>query len=231
MKLCVAFHGLFMLGEPPKVLPAAVKVIKEQMDALRDSGLLEAASEFHVGLNGGQESQAMAESVFPMKAEVTYHGLACRNELRTLLLLEQFIREHDDEWLVFWHHAKGASHPVGHDLSTRWRRCMQRHLVTNWRQCVSDLEKVESVGCHWMEPPATPPAQYIWAGNFWWARNSFLKTLPSVMERDRIKVSGIDSLSSRYESEVWIGNGPRPPTHIDYHGPNWTPAKISTCSP
>lgn len=228
MKIVIFYHCLFHIEGRP--LTAAVPIIQSQITALRDSGLMEAANEFHVGLNGGQESLSLAESVFPMKAEVTYHGLACRNELRTLLLLEQFIRERDGDWLVLWHHAKGASHPVGHDLSTRWRLCMQRHLVTNWRRCVSDLEKAESVGCHWMEPPATPPAQYIWAGNFWWARNSFLKTLPSVMERDRIKVSGIDSLESRYEAEVWIGNGSRPPTHIDYH-PNWNPSKIATCSP
>lgn len=227
--IVIFHHGLFFLGEPPRLLPAAVDIATEQVQLLKASGLWDAASEIHVGINGGIESEPLATSRFPEKANIVYHGLACRNEIRTILMIEKWVREHDDEAYILYEHQKGSTHPVGHELSTRWRRCMQRHLVTNWRQCVRDLETVESVGCHWMEPPATPATQYIWAGNFWWARNSFLKTLPSIMERARLKESGIDALESRYEAEVWIGNGPRPPTHIDYHGPNWTPAKIHTC--
>lgn len=229
--IAIFYHAVFSIEG--RELPSAVPIIREQMKALEDSGLLDAADQLQVGINGGTEGQFPGSLIEPLfllpKTKLTYHNQQCRNELRTILMLEKSVKEHGDEWLVFYHHAKGSTHPVGHDLSTRWRRCMQRHLVTNWRQCVKDLETVESVGCHWMEPPATPATQYIWGGNFWWARNSFLKTLPSIMERARLKDSGIDALESRYEAEVFVGNGPRPPTHIDYHGPNWTPAKIHTC--
>lgn len=229
--IAIFYHCVFQIEG--KELPSAGPIAREQMTALENSGLLDAADQLQVSINDSPETGVPGSLVEPFflhpKTKLTYHGQQCRTELRTILMLEKFIKENGDEWLVFYHHAKGSTHPVGHEMSTRWRRCMQRHLVTNWRQCVRDLETVESVGCHWMEPPATPATQYIWAGNFWWARNSFLKTLPSLMERERIKVSGIDSLESRYEAEVWIGNGPRPPTHIDYH-PNWTPAKVHTCA-
>jgi hypothetical protein len=50
------------------------------------------------------------------------------------------------------------------------------------------------------------------------------------MERDRIKVSGLKHPDSKYEAEVWLGNGPRVPKIKDYHGPGWTPGKIDTCT-
>ena len=159
----------------------------------------------------------------PATVKPTFHGLQCKNELRTLLLVEEFAKTHTG-WNVLYFHSKGATHPLGHELSARWRRCMMRHLVSNWRQCVQELESgFDSVGCHWMQPPQTPPGQNIWGGNFWWASSDFLRTLPSLLDTWRVKNSGIDSIDSRYEAEVWIGNGPNLPKVKDHH-PNglWT---------
>lgn len=233
-KIIIFFHALLRLGDPPELLPGAIDIIPRQMKQLQDTGLLDAASEFIVGINDeGFEGEALARILFPSKAKFVFHGLKSRCECRTILLLENWVKQHPGEYLIFYAHSKGVSHPVGSQpalFRERWRNCMSHHCVLNWRQCVHDLESgFESVGAHWMEPPATPPGQFIWAGNFFWSRASFLSTLPSIMLRDRIKVSGIDALESRYEAEVWLGNGPRLPRIRDYHGPNWTPCKIATC--
>jgi hypothetical protein len=75
----------------------------------------------------------------------------------------------------------------------------------------------ESVGCHWLTGKSADHNQNLWGGNFFWAKASFLRTLPSIYERGIIKVSGIKSIESRYEAEVWIGNGARLPIVKDYH--------------
>ncbi len=122
-------------------------------------------------------------------------------------------------------HQKGASRERQTEHITNWRKCMTKHLVTNWWKCVSDLDSgYESVGCHWLTNQADG-TQSIWAGNFWWAKASFLRTLPSVMVRSRIKMSGVDSHESRYEAEVHIGNGPRLPRIKDYHH-GWKPTEV-----
>lgn len=228
MKTAIFFHSVFTIDGKP--LPAAIPIVREQMKALKDSGLLDAADTMIVGVNGGDGDYQIGKELFPEQAFVVYHGTKCRNELRTIVLLEQWVADQVDEWRVLYFHAKGSSHPTGHDLSTRWRRCGMRHLVHNWRQCVKDLETVESVGVHFMTGDQTPPGQSIWAGNTWFSRSSYLKTLPSLYERARIKESGIDALESRFEAEVWHFNGERLPTLIDYHGPRWDPGKIGTCS-
>ena len=228
--IAIFYHCLFALGDPPVFLPNAVNIITDQMDHLKQSGLEDAATEIIVGINGGEESRPIARLLLPSKAKLVMHGLQCRNECRTILTLEQWLPGHED-WYVLWFHSKGATKPPGDPLATRWRQCMTRHCIFNWRKCVSALDGGYDVaGAHYMHPPATPPGQHIMAGNFWFAKASFLLNLPSIMKRERIKQSGIDALESRFESEVWLGNGPRLPKIKDYHE-DWNPSKWATCQP
>lgn len=217
MKILICYHCLFVRGEPPEILPAALEIIREQMLAMAASGLLSESSEMIVGVNGGEESEVFSDSLLPLKAKVQYHGLVSCNECSTILMLEKWLPGHED-WYVLYLHSKGATQSYGDSFRTNWRNCMMKNLVTLWRRCVADLDAGhDAVGCHWMIPPQTPAGQHIFAGNFWWARSSFLLTLPSIMERERIKNSGITAIESRYESEVWLGNGPRIPKVKDYH--------------
>lgn len=230
MKIAICYHCLFYYGAPPDVSTTAVEIVREQMQQLRESGLLDAASECIAGINGGEESRELVPLLLPAKFSFTLHRLNSRSECATIFMLEQWVKAHPD-WYVLYFHAKGATHPADDDFRRTWRECMMRHLVLNWRRCVLDLEAgCEAAGCHWMVPPETPPGHHIFAGNFWWAKSSFLATLPSIMERSRIKMSGLVSLESRYESEVWLGNGKRLPNVKDYH-PNWNPSKWPTCKP
>lgn len=229
MKIAIFYHCLFAHGEPPAFSDTAFSIVAEQMQHLRDTGLLEAASHFCVGLNGDDDSSVVAGIVIPEKAQIVLHGPQCRNECRSIRMIEEWLPGHED-WYVLYFHAKGCTRAPSDPLGWLWRACMTRHVVTNWRQCMADLDAgFEAVGCHWMQPPATPPGQFIFAGTFFWTTGKFLATLPSIMERERIKVSGLDSIESRYEAEVWLGNGPRPPRIKDYHGPGWNPSKINTC--
>jgi len=209
--ICVFFHCLFQIGDT--LLPCAVEIVMEQMHALKASGLEDEALEIIVGINGGVEASAFSD-LFPAKATIVYHGLQCRNELRTILLMEQFAREHPD-WHVLYHHSKNATHAQAGDrgsLGTRWRRCMERACVWRWRECVELLAGgYDAVGVHWMTRRGSDRSQNYFAGTFFWVTSNFLNTLPSIMERARIRISGLDSIESRFEAEVKLCNGPRLP--------------------
>jgi hypothetical protein len=227
--IAIFYHGLFFRDN--EWLPHAFTIAQQQFWAVEDSGLEKAASEIHIGLNGGQESLEPARLVFPAKAEITLHGQDSKNECSTILMLEDWVKTHPD-WYVLYFHCKGATHPPGHGISDRWRGCMMRNNVLLWHRCVADLMTgCDAVGCHWMEPPETPEGQYIFAGTFFWAKSNFMRELPSIMDRPQIKKTGLKHLDSRYEAEVWLGNGPRRPVIKDYHGPLWNPGKWGTCEP
>jgi len=211
--IAVFYHGLFFIGD--KLLHSACHVVTGQMQAMTASGLTDGADEIIVGINGTAiESGPLVEQCVPKKAHVTYHGLSSRSENLTLVQLERWLPYHAD-WYVLYFHAKGATHDTESDygkFSARWRNCMMLHCVTRWQECVQLLDEgYEAVGCHWLTGMGSDKSQHLFAGNFWWAKASFLLTLPSIFKRERIKMSGIESLESRYEAEVFLGNGPRLP--------------------
>ena len=217
--IAVFYHALFCLNTPDNVLDKALSIVDQHMRCCNASGLTDAVSHFVVGINGGSESRPFADLLVPSKAHKVFHGLESHSENLTIVEIEQWVKDHP-AWNVLYFHTKGCTHPVGsaygEGVSGPWRETMTRHLVLNWRQCVADLEMgYESVGCHFLRNQCDGTQNY-WPGNFWWATSDFLRTLPSIYQRERIKTSGIAALDSRYEAEVWLGNGPRVPNVKDY---------------
>lgn len=217
--IAVFYHCLFFLGTKDNPLPSAVPIVVEQMGMMKEYGLTDAASEIICGINGAAESELLADVILPAKAHKVYHGLQSQAENLTIVEIEKWVPSHPG-WLVLYFHSKGATHSpgsaYGDGVSSPWRRTMMQYLVKDWRDCVADLERgYESVGCHFLTGMCDG-SQNLWAGNFWWATSEFLATVPSIYLRDRIKQSGIANVESRYESEVWIGNGPRIPNVRQY---------------
>lgn len=211
--IAIFYHCLTHMGTPPELRENAVNIIREQMDALTESGLLYECSEFIAGVNGGSESHELLRLLIPSKARIVLHGLESRAENLTIIEIEKFVKTHPD-WHVLYFHVKGATHDPGSDygkFAGRWRRCMMRRCVTEWRQAVAELDAgFEAVGCHWLTGMGHDKSQHYFAGTFWWATSNFLATVPSMYLRDRIRESGIANVESRYEAEVWIGNGRMP---------------------
>lgn len=211
--ICVVYHCLFFAGDPPQLLPSAIPVVSEQMKQLQESGLLAMATEFLVGVNGGEESRELAERLLPDTAKITYHGLESRAENLTIVMLEEWVKYHPPCHVLYFH-AKGSTHAPGSDygenVSKPWRQTMMLDLVMNWHLCVDFLLSGFDIVCsRWLWNMADG-TQHIPAGNFLWIDSEFAKCLPSIYQRERIKVSGIGAAESRYEAEVYWGNGPRP---------------------
>jgi len=198
-----------------------MSIVREQMDALKSSGLEKAASEIYIGVNGNNVGTLDSIGLFPDKAQIVYHGPQCRNELRTLLLIEDWCQRNQREAHILSFHSKGATHHADSEyaktMSTPWRNRMMQHCIENWRRCIIDLFSHDAVGAHWLTGQGWDRSQHYFAGTFWWCRASFFRTIPSVMTRQRIKDSGLDSPDSRFEAEVVLGNGPRLPKVKNYY--------------
>lgn len=217
---CLFFHNHRVAGAVPSLSLNACTIIKSQMTQLANSGLLEAAAEFHVGINGDDESLDIAKLHIPPKANLMLHGLEAKSETPTIVKVQEWALSHPGAY-VFYFHSKGASHVDANYLQfvSRWRNCMMGNLVDQWRRCVADLDSgFDSVGCHWMtnmSPPSDKDS--IWGGNFWWVTTDFLNTLEPITERELIKTHGINAPIARMESERFLGAGPNLPKIKDYH--------------
>lgn len=215
--LVIFHHCLLRMGDPPEVRPRALDILREQMHQLEQSGLLAEASELIVGVNDNEEGLDYANLFVPAKAKFILHGLESRAENLTIVALHEWCRNHAGEAYILYEHSKGSSHPegseYGHNVSDPWRRAMMNDCVMNWRSCVDALNTGVDIVCsRWLWNMADG-SQHIPMGNILWVRSSFVAKLPSMYLRERIKMSGISNVESRYESECFWGFGPRPVVH------------------
>jgi len=213
--IAIFYHCLFELGSPPEILEGAVNIARDQMGQLVDCGLFGQSSLMTAGVNGeaGSVSEFLADAIIPQgeNRKLMFHGLDSRAENLTIVALWNWARINPG-WNILYFHCKGATHKPNADYSKMaggWRDGMMKHLVGNWRQCVADLDHHDIVCAHWMWNMADG-TQHIPAGNFLWITSNFAASLPDINLRDRIKVSGIANVESRYEAEVFWGNGKRP---------------------
>jgi hypothetical protein len=85
---------------------------------------------------------------------------------------------------------------------------MQKYCVENWKTCLKALKQVDACWICWLTPDKylleqpTP----IFAGNFFWARVAFLKTLPELIDK-----------GDRFDAEGWITSGLKIPSVIDFN--------------
>jgi hypothetical protein len=219
-KIAIFYHTRIDGGSPPIDSVHALRVLGEQVGDLFSSGLYEAASEITFGVTASDESARLCRAMTPAKVEIVHHSATQQSELPTLSRLRAWLPGHDD-WYVLYHQAKGVRSPNS-DIAAAWRRCMSRHVVHDWRECVAALDSgYDAAGCHWLTPEQFPKVRSAYfGGNFWWAKASFLATLPELPVTASCR-------EDFYLAETWIGRGPQRPKVHD-HGAHWP--SLEDCS-
>lgn len=205
--IAIFYHAYFSGGEITTSLDTALRLCCEQLDTLNMVGLVDKAEFITIGVNGSEADVGALQSIIPWPKVQVVHNLTGTAELPTMKLMQDWCKTHPG-YAVLYFHTKGAIHN-GNPTVELWRRCMESAVLWGWRECVADLSDrgKDSAGAHWLTPARYPiiGKTPYWAGNFWWATSDFMNTLPT-----------IDVSLSRYEAEVWIGRGPRPPRIRDY---------------
>ena len=95
----------------------------------------------------------------------------------------------DDDACVLYLHSKGVTRfnttqytahcqtftiPSLYQNIVDWRDLMEYHLIKNHKQCIQLLnDEIDAVGINY----CTNPPHF--SGNFWWAKGSYIKTLPT----------------------------------------------------
>src|SRR6185503_15229977 len=95
--LAVFYHCRLSGGDPPIDFDHAYDIMADQMEALRDSGLSDAASHICVGVNGGDADFAAACLMSPGKAAVIGHTDSSVSELTTLQVLRDWLKGRSEE--------------------------------------------------------------------------------------------------------------------------------------
>jgi hypothetical protein len=191
----------------------AIDVVKEQMSALIYSGLyddprLEAVYCFITARD--EHSLAMMRTYlmtyYRFKIVIVKEALNDPTYERfTLESMRNLIQDNDADTAVLYMHSKGVSYT---DLLKQgnihcWTKALNYHLIGRYQHCLEALEApCDVVGAFYCDIPA-PHFQ----GNFWWARGSYLKTLPEHIGRDYLAPE-IQYLFTRNPRYVAMGRLP-----------------------
>lgn len=204
--IAIWFHA--RLSGPPVIPEHARAIMAEQFAYMGYCGLLEAANEIIVGC--ADCDRAEAEKIAPKKTIFVRLEEGSKSELPTLTHLRAWLPGNPHAY-VLYQHIKCATRTD--PLCQVWRRCMYHNLILQWHECVHRLNLgCDSVGAHWLTPEQHPGLvkSPFWGGNFWWAKASFLMTLPAIPNTATCR-------EDFFIAESWIGTGPRRPRVFDFH--------------
>lgn len=169
------------------------EVVAEQLLKLRSSGLWDRTNRIFVGVLGNEAHQL---DFADEKIQVIYRGKnIAEAEFPTLEHLQQFCGE--KECLVYYIHTKGVFRVS--DMTRDWRHLMEHFVIQRFEDCLEKLTTCDVCGVDW----ETSGPHF--AGNFWWARSSYIRALPQLSRlRRRDPTADID----RHICEKWIGMNP-----------------------
>ena len=165
-----------------------VQLVNEQLELLQLSGLYDACSFIHVGINGDQ--------AFPFKGnkiKVEYNPAPWLEETPTLNALRVFC-EQNENWKILYFHTKGLTQKSLE--TTDWRKVMEYFCIERWPDCIEKLNDHDTVGCLYVDTCYLGPYRY-YGGNFWWSNSEYVRQL-----KHEYLQGGI-----RQNREFWIGTG------------------------
>lgn len=188
------------------------RILLEHIESLRVTGFIQHISTVYFGLVGTSSDRRRAREVL-LKSGINFTIVAEENEgyeQVTIDYLHQFSKT--NHCWIYYCHNKG-SYTVT-PLNERWRKTMTRHNIEEWPVAFKHLsdENIDATGCYFLSYLTSElvlPGQQFFAGNFWWAKSSYLRTLPDL------------KWETRYEAEAWIGSNDR--IRIADLYPNWPP--------
>jgi hypothetical protein len=166
---------------------AGQRILLEQINRIKHSGLWEGTERVFVGSVGNQITLADDP-----KLTHFHHDDATEFELWTLdRLFEECQR---DDCLCWYIHTKGASH---HDSSRDWRHHMELIVIDRWHDCAEALLQANTCGALGHNNP-----EPFYAGNFWWTKSPYVRTLmnPTEWAANAISRGG----AKRWCAETWI---------------------------
>lgn len=168
------------------------EILDEQLSRIKVSGLYDACDSIFIGVLGKGNMDPFKKK-YP-KIKIAFKSPNVKlYERPTLLRLYNLCRSQPHA-LVLYLHTKGISRNRNENVRD-WRRYMEYFNIDKWQECVRALtyENYDVCGVNWKEAPLPH-----FSGNFWWARASYIYTLPPRIPPDY------------YAPEFWLGtNEPR----------------------
>lgn len=202
-------------------------MVAQQIGHLRESGLLERSDKLYVSIIARSDNDIEELRRIVGDGEKLEIIADCRDACKFEYPALQFLRRKcmEEDCLVYYFHTKGITYQNFSTTDRKfnnfkrniesWRLMMEYFLFDKWKVAVNLLsgntvaaadgphrrpasgERFDVYGCYRFPPP--PMQYYLYAGNFWWARAKYIRTLPDF---DESRMAG-----DRFFAEEWLFRG------------------------
>ena len=186
------------------------EIVEEQLSKLVRSGLYDEATEIYYGAYANDNFQlykfinVVKFWDLKNKIRIVIHPFN-DGEKQTLILLQETVKNYPDANILYYH-TKGITSIQTHEQHLgsldyknieSWRHVMEYFNIEQWKDSIANLrsdEIIDTTGCLYVGESGYP-YQFFYAGNFWWAKSSYINKLPDMKKRD-----------NRMGCELWIGS-------------------------
>lgn len=192
---CFIYFHVAHMGEASERI---FNEILDRMEAFFPPGWKKNLVLSHVGLGKDQACPNIPPATWVRSGVIT------RYEFPTLFLLWAHAQRAPTIKILYLH-TKGASREPSQKWN-HWRDYLLWGVVENWELCLERInEEEDMVGVDWAPGidlekwgVTNPRTNGFWAGNFWWAKASYIMTLPDPLTLP---------IGNRYYAEGWVGLG------------------------
>lgn len=196
----VAIYGMYHIW----CAPGWEEMVSRQMAHLRRSGLLGATEKLYVSciINGKDDLDKLKGILGSEPVEIiSVTGNTGAFEFPALDYM--YRKSQSGDFLFYYFHTKGISYQSLNTDDRRfiafrrkieaWREMMEYFLMDMWRVAVNVLQDgYDTYGCYLFPPFKNK----MYAGNFWWARSEYFRSLPEISEEMKA--------TNRFLAEEWL---------------------------
>lgn len=173
-----------------------VSVVTEQLTHILCSQLYNKCQKFYIGVVGGEIEKKWITDVVKKYSKIELYYFDNGDEKDTLKLITPLAQYND---LILYIHTKGITH-IDNICQQQWRRLLNYKTITQWKQCLDNLDTYDCVGALYRENTYLGYYPHF-SGNFWWANYDYILSLNSVyLDKNYIH--------DRMGAEFWIGSNP-----------------------
>lgn len=176
------------------------RIFEEQIVALQQSGVYDAADYIHIGVNGNEPLPYILNKVACVKYNKNIHL-----EADTIKNMHSFCLSNPD-YKVLYIHAKGVNYANEDAIKNNielWRKYLEYFTIKNWNKCYDLLNEYDCAGTEWETEAHIGDTKSViphYAGNFWWANASYINKLD-------VTDLFVENEWTRWKAEFWIGTG------------------------
>lgn len=163
-------------------------IVKDQIELILKSGLYDRTYKIFVSCLGTVTQRKHLEKMLPPKFKIVFFNEDIKlAEIPIMQYMQDLSKT--DKFILWYIHTKGVTSGARNSNIVHWRKVMEYFIIERYKKCLQtvSLSKCDACGVLAYDLSSrpsnlTPNGGHFFAGNFWWSKSKFIRTLPNITQ-------------------------------------------------